>query len=83
MKKTFDIYGMHCAGCANSVQKALSSVEGVRSVSVQLAMEKAVVEFEDEVEKLPIDELTRAVSGAGFKFHQADEGSQEGIPPSF
>jgi copper chaperone CopZ len=30
MKKTFHIYGMHCAGCVNSAEKALKKVVGVK-----------------------------------------------------
>ncbi|MCC5906414.1 MAG: copper ion binding protein [Balneolaceae bacterium] len=65
MKKTFDIYGMHCAGCVNNAEKALSRVEGVKSVSVQLATEKAVVEFENG--DIPFEKLNEAVSQAGFE----------------
>ena len=65
MKKTFDIYGMHCAGCVNNAEKALSRVEGVKSVSVQLATQKAVVEFENG--DIPFEKLHEAVSQAGFE----------------
>ena len=66
MKKTFNIYGMHCAGCSNSVEKVLKNVPGVKSVDVQLTTEKAVVEFENG--DVPVDELKKAVESAGFEF---------------
>jgi|Deesub1362A_J573_1020465.scaffolds.fasta_scaffold01106_2 Cu+-exporting ATPase len=42
---TIPIKGMSCAACVGKVQKALSSLEGVISVSVNLATERATVEY--------------------------------------
>jgi len=38
------IKGLHCAGCAATVEKALSKVGGVSSAAVSLDKEKAIVE---------------------------------------
>ena len=65
MKKTFNIYGMHCAGCSNSVQKVLENVPGVKSADVQLTTEKAVIEFDNG--DVPVEDLSKAVESAGFK----------------
>ncbi len=70
MKKTFNIYGMHCAGCSNSVQKVLENVPGVKSADVQLTTEKAVVEFENG--DVPVEEMTKAVESAGFELKAPD-----------
>jgi len=67
MKKIFNIYGMHCAGCVNSAEKALKRVPGVISAEVQLTTEKAVVEFENGNGKIPVEELREAVKFAGFE----------------
>jgi P-type Cu+ transporter len=72
MKKTFNIYGMHCAGCVNSAEKALKRVPGVISAEVQLTTEKAVVEFENNNGKFPIEELREAVAFAGFELEIPD-----------
>src|SRR5216683_304581 len=40
------IGGMHCAGCVSSIQKSVSEVPGVSKVEVNLATEKATLEFD-------------------------------------
>ena len=44
MEKVFDINGMKCQGCVNTVTKAFESVPGVKEVKVDLADKKATVE---------------------------------------
>src|SRR6056297_3731014 len=72
MKKSLQIEGMHCAGCANSVESALAEVKGVKSASVNLATEKALVEFENG----SIDEqsLRKAVQDAGYDVKEESPG---------
>jgi len=71
MKKSIKIEGMHCAGCANSVEDALSKVEGVKQASVNLATEKAMVEFENgSVE----DQLLKdAVQSVGYDIREEQD----------
>lgn len=64
MKKRITIDGMHCAGCVNSVEKAIRKVDGVQNVSVQLTTESAYVDYEGD---FPGDEIKNAVQGAGFE----------------
>lgn len=68
MKKSLKIEGMHCAGCANSVEASLSKVKGVEKVSVNLATEKALVEFQNGT----VDDavLREAVQSAGYDIKQ-------------
>jgi Cu+-exporting ATPase len=63
-KTTLRITGMHCAACATATEKALKETRGVNTAAVNLATEKATVEYNPEV----IDEskLKKAVEGAGF-----------------
>ena len=44
-KSIFPVVGMTCASCVARVEEALSSVPGVVSASVNLASEKATVEY--------------------------------------
>jgi len=44
--ETYSVKGMHCASCAAIIQKKLSKVEGIREVNVNLATERATLEFE-------------------------------------
>lgn len=70
MKKSLQIEGMHCAGCAQSVEKSLSGVHGVKEASVNLATEKALVEFDNGT----VDEkvLQKAVQDAGYDIREED-----------
>lgn len=57
------IEGMDCGGCARSVEKALKAAPSVRSVSVDLAGAKAIV---DAADGAVTADLVRAVEDAGF-----------------
>ena len=63
-KSIFPVSGMTCASCVARVEAALSSVPGVVSASVNLASEKATVEY---VEGADIAEMQRAVRDAGYE----------------
>ena len=43
--KTYTVKGMHCASCAAIITKKLSKVEGIAAADVNLATEKAKIEF--------------------------------------
>ena len=60
-----EVGGMHCTGCSSAVEKAIGRVEGVSDVNVNLAAEKAFVEFDSSItgEK----EITDAVRNAGYE----------------
>lgn len=62
---SIQISGMHCSGCVSSVEKSLLSVDGVHQASVNLASEKAFVEFDSS--KIGIEDLTEAVEKAGYQ----------------
>ncbi|MFC1969483.1 heavy metal translocating P-type ATPase [Chloroflexota bacterium] len=62
-KSIFPVGGMTCASCVARVEQALNSVPGVVSVNVNLASEKATVEY---LESTAVADLQKAVSGAGY-----------------
>jgi copper chaperone CopZ len=66
MKKqvTLKISGLHCSGCAGSVEKALKNVPGVSAASVNLEAARASVEYESD--KTSEKDLVQAVKSAGF-----------------
>ena len=64
MKKTMMIEGMMCQNCVKHVFNALSKVEGVDSVEVDLDGKKAEVTLKDEVSD---DVLKEAVTEAGYE----------------
>lgn len=61
---TLSIGGMNCAGCAGTVERALSRVEGVISASVNLSDEKATVSYIPGVSGL--DVFRSAVNTTGY-----------------
>jgi len=63
-KSIFPISGMTCASCVSRVEQALSGVPGVISVNVNLASEKATVEY---IEGTELADLRRAVKEAGYE----------------
>jgi len=63
-KSIFPVSGMTCASCVARVEEALSSVSGVISASVNLASEKATVEY---LEGTGLADMRRAVKDAGYE----------------
>lgn len=65
MKKIkMTIEGMHCASCANNIERSVGKVKGVKSVSVSALTRKGVIEAEDDIDKA---EIEKAVSKTGYK----------------
>ncbi len=65
VRKTLLIEGMSCAACSARVEKALNKVEGVIKANVNLATNKAIVEFPSGV--VEDRDLIEAVKKAGYK----------------
>ena len=63
-KSVFPVGGMTCAACVARVEQALLSVPGVISANVNLASEKATVEY---IEGTKLADLRRAVKEAGYE----------------
>ena len=77
---TLPVEGMTCASCVARVEKALKRVEGVSAAAVNLATEKATVEFDPA--KVTLERLQKAVADSGYTLKAppaADRGVQ--IPP--
>jgi P-type Cu+ transporter len=69
-KSIFPVGGMTCASCVARVEAALKTVPGVVSASVNLASEKATVEY---LEGTPAADLRRAVKDAGYELGEEAE----------
>ena len=65
IKKTFPIKGMHCASCVLTIERSLKKVEGVNNATVNLATEKATVEYDPN--KVTDEVLESAVANVGYK----------------
>ncbi len=73
-KSIFPVGGMTCASCVARVEQALLSVTGVISASVNLASEKATVEY---IEGTRIADLRRAVKDAGYELGSEAEAVED------
>lgn len=60
---TVPIKGMDCAECTQHVGQAISRLEGVNSVDVLLATEKAIIQLDPDQVTMPA--IRRAVASAG------------------
>ncbi len=67
-----DVEGMTCASCSNAVERALAQVDGVRSVTVNLATERANLVVDDGVST---GALAEAIRGAGFRLRRPVDAS--------
>jgi Cu+-exporting ATPase len=59
------ISGMTCASCAKAVEKAVGKLDGVESVTVNFATEKALVHYNPKLVRL--SEIKQAIAKAGYK----------------
>ena len=59
------IDGMTCSACSSGLEKYLNKQDGVENASVNLIMNNASIEYDDE--KLNMQDLEKFVSKAGFK----------------
>lgn len=70
MKKIkLTIQGMHCASCANNIERSVSKVKGVHGISVSAITNKAFVEVEDDTN---IEEVKKAVAKTGYNVSGVD-----------
>ncbi len=56
--------GLHCASCVGRAERALVAVPGVDSATVNLATERAAIDFDPTVAGVP--QLVRAIAEAGY-----------------
>jgi len=66
----FKVHGMHCAGCASTVRKAIEGVSGVSSASVSVTEGQASVEGAD----VDPQRVVEAVRNKGYDAEPAEEG---------
>jgi len=78
-KSIFPVAGMTCASCVARVEQALATVPGVISANVNLASEKATVEYMEGTE---IASLRQAVREAGYELGSEVETLEDVITAS-
>src|SRR3989344_4944780 len=75
IKKTFDVKGMHCASCVRVIEKTLQKVEGVQAATVNLATNKATVNFDEHASE---HDMASAVKKVGYEL-KIEEKPMEGM----
>jgi copper chaperone CopZ/predicted peroxiredoxin len=63
--RSFDVEGMTCQGCVDTITSALKAIPGVRSAKVSLEDKKAVVEANES--SVPSEKILAAIKTAGYK----------------
>lgn len=66
-----NIEGMTCGGCVKSVESAVSQLQGVQSVNVDLEGNKASVTYDSAI--VTVGNITEAIEEAGFDTNLASE----------
>lgn len=62
--RVINIDGMTCGGCVKSVDSALTQLDGVQSVDVDLEGNKAAVTYDSSA--VAVDAIVEAIEDAGF-----------------
>jgi len=61
---TLVVKGMSCGGCVKSVKGVLEGMKGVKSVNVDLASGKTIIEYDAPMD---INVFEKAIEEAGFE----------------
>ena len=64
-KTTLQIDGMHCAGCATGIEKAVRQLNGVDDCNVNFAMRSAAIAFNRSL--IDQEKMIRTISDLGYK----------------
>ncbi|MEM2240525.1 MAG: heavy metal translocating P-type ATPase [Candidatus Bathyarchaeia archaeon] len=64
-KTKLRIKGMHCEGCAKTIEKALLRVRGVVSAHVSFTLEEAVVEYNPA--EVDVEKIKKFIEEAGYE----------------
>jgi Cu+-exporting ATPase len=59
-----DLKGLHCAACAQRIEKAVGSLPGIRSASVNLATSKGTFTFDQDI--LSEDDIASRIREVGY-----------------
>lgn len=75
-KHTYHIKGMHCASCSSIITSSLSEIDGIKSVDVNFATEKAQIEYEPD--KISVERINEEIGKLGYTLvSQQDESGKE------
>ncbi len=58
------ILGMHCASCVSSIENNIGSLKGIDEINVNLATEKALIDYDQEI--INIDNIIEEINSLGY-----------------
>ncbi|PDY45234.1 heavy metal translocating P-type ATPase [Bacillus pseudomycoides] len=64
-KVSLDIDGMTCAACSNRIEKVIGKMEGIESITVNLAMNTATIVYKDGL--ITIESILEKITKLGYK----------------
>src|SRR5215213_2742675 len=74
---SFGVSGLSCASCVGRVERAVKKVPGIVDVTVNLATEKATVEY--LAGEIDVGTIERAIEDAGYGLVREEEASVEDV----
>ena len=64
-KIDFKIGGMTCASCAKAIERAVNKLDGIQSINVNIATEKATISYDSS--KLKLTAIRNTIEKVGYK----------------
>jgi len=71
-QQTYRVNGMHCGGCANTVEQKLTALPGVDSAKVDLVKKQAVVVSDTTIK---LSDLQRTLENTSYSIAEPDNNS--------
>ncbi|WP_312643711.1 heavy metal translocating P-type ATPase [Hydrogenoanaerobacterium sp.] len=81
MNQKFNVTGMTCSSCSAHVEKAVTKLEGVHSVNVNLLANNMTVDYDEALASAAIIERAVADAGYGASVHNAKSTDREKAKP--
>ncbi|MCM3789617.1 heavy metal translocating P-type ATPase [Domibacillus indicus] len=76
-KDEFSITGMTCAACATRIEKGLNKLDGIQNATVNLALERAAVQYNPSV--LSSADIIKKVDSLGYGAVLKEESDKESV----
>lgn len=74
-KAELKITGMSCAACSAKIEKKLNKIEGINKAAVNLATERASMEF--DASKVRLSDIVKTIQLLGYEAEKAQEINQD------
>ncbi len=74
-KMELKITGMSCAACSAKIEKKLNNMNGIEKATVNLATERASIEY--DVSKIKVSDITKTIQDLGYEAERAEDVNQD------